>query len=131
AVPAVEESGRTMSAISSPTHKFFGLMPAVPYLRISDLPKSFGSKRILKDINLDLAESRTLAIVGPSESGKTTLLRQIARFQAPDAGNIEFGERNVVNLWVPAHKREIGYVAQDEALFPHLNVAQNITFGLG
>lgn len=106
-------------------------MPAVKFLRTSTLVKSFGSKKVLKGVDLAVAEGGTTAIVGPSGSGKTTLLRLIAGFENPDSGTIELNNRMVAgDAWVPAHKREIGYVAQDGALFPHLSVAQNIAFGL-
>ncbi|KAA0979062.1 ABC transporter ATP-binding protein [Paeniglutamicibacter gangotriensis] len=106
-------------------------MPAVKFLRTSNLVKGFGSKEVLKGVDLALNEGGTTAIVGPSGSGKTTLLRLIAGFETPDAGTIELNNRMVAgDAWVPAHRREIGYVAQDGALFPHLTVAQNIGFGL-
>ncbi len=113
-------------------HKISGLMPAVTFLRTTNLVKSFGSKPVLKGVNLAIAEGGTTAIVGPSGSGKTTLLRLIAGFENPDTGSIELNGQTVAggDAWVPAHKREIGYVAQDGALFPHLSVAQNIAFGL-
>lgn len=112
-------------------HKISGLMPAVTFLRTTNLVKSFGSKQVLNGVNLAIAEGGTTAIVGPSGSGKTTLLRLIAGFENPDTGTIELnGQRVAGEAWVPAHKREIGYVAQDGALFPHLSVAQNIAFGL-
>lgn len=113
-------------------HKIHGLMPSVKFLRTSNLVKSFGSKDVLKGVDLALSEGGTTAIVGPSGSGKTTLLRLIAGFENPDSGTIELNSRMVAgDAWVPAHKREIGYVAQDGALFPHLSVAQNVAFGLG
>ena len=112
-------------------HKISGMMPAVTFLRTTNLVKGFGNKPVLKGVNLAIAEGGTTAIVGPSGSGKTTLLRLIAGFENPDSGSIELSGQTVAgDAWVPAHKREIGYVAQDGALFPHLSVAQNIAFGL-
>ena len=112
-------------------HKISGLMPAMTFLRTTNLVKSFGSKKVLNGVNLAIAECGTTAIVGPSGSGKTTLLRLIAGFENPDSGSIELNGQAVAgDAWIPAHKREIGYVAQDGALFPHLSVAQNIAFGL-
>lgn len=112
-------------------HKITGMMPAVTFLRVTELTKSFGSKKVLNGVNLAIAEGGTTAIVGPSGSGKTTLLRLIAGFENPDGGTIELNSRGVAGeTWVPAHKREIGYVAQDGALFPHLSIAKNIAFGL-
>jgi iron(III) transport system ATP-binding protein len=102
------------------------------HLVIDSVTKNFGSQAVLKGVNLSVAKGGTTAIVGPSGSGKTTLLRLIAGFEHPETGTIELN-RNMVagdGLWVPAHKRHIGYVAQDGALFPHLTVGQNIAFGL-
>lgn len=83
-------------------------------------------------MNLSVAKGGTTAIVGPSGSGKTTLLRLIAGFEHPDTGSISLNGNKVAGdgIWVPAHKRHVGYVAQDGALFPHLTVGQNIAFGL-
>ncbi|WP_287931523.1 ABC transporter ATP-binding protein [Arthrobacter sp.] len=94
--------------------------------------KSFGGTEVLKGVDLTVAQGRTTAIVGASGSGKTTLLRVIAGFEAPDAGSVFLGGVEVAgpSAWLPAHKRSVGYVAQDGALFPHLTVGQNIGFGL-
>jgi iron(III) transport system ATP-binding protein len=75
--------------------------------------------------------SRTV-IVGPSGSGKTTLLRMIAGFEFPDSGSLTLNGQTLVDSThaVPAHQRQIGYVPQDGALFPHMTVAANIGFGL-
>lgn len=108
------------------------------HLEIEGVTKTFGRggarggrNEVLKGINLHVARGGTTAIVGPSGSGKTTLLRLIAGFESPDAGRITLdGEVVAGERWVPAHRRNIGYVAQDGALFPHLSVGQNIAFGL-
>ncbi|WP_211128978.1 ABC transporter ATP-binding protein [Sinomonas albida] len=109
------------------------------HLEIEEVTKTFGRRgpggggvnEVLKGINLHVARGGTTAIVGPSGSGKTTLLRLIAGFESPDSGRIELdGETVAGDAWVPAHRRNIGYVAQDGALFPHLSVGQNIAFGL-
>ncbi|WP_249336117.1 ABC transporter ATP-binding protein [Sinomonas gamaensis] len=108
------------------------------HLEIEGVTKTFGRggsrggrNEVLKGINLHVARGGTTAIVGPSGSGKTTLLRLIAGFESPDAGRITLdGEAVAGERWVPAHRRNIGYVAQDGALFPHLSVGQNIAFGL-
>ena len=101
-------------------------------LGIRGVGKSFGTTPVLTDISLDLAPGSRTAIVGPSGCGKTTLLRLIAGFIEPDAGEIALGGRTLAapGVYVPAHRRGIGYVAQDGALFPHLSVAANIGFGL-
>lgn len=102
------------------------------HLDITDVRKSFGGTEVLKGVDLSVAQGRTTAIVGPSGSGKTTLLRLIAGFLAPASGRIALGGAEVAgpDKWVPAHKRSVGYVAQDGALFPHLSVGANIAFGL-
>ncbi|MFP3579081.1 ABC transporter ATP-binding protein [Arthrobacter sp. fls2-241-R2A-200] len=102
------------------------------HLDISEVTKDFGSQAVLKGVNLSVARGGTTAIVGPSGSGKTTLLRLIAGFEHPGTGSISLGGSPVAGdgIWVPAHKRHVGYVAQDGALFPHLTVGQNVAFGL-
>jgi ABC-type sugar transport system ATPase subunit len=102
------------------------------HLEIEAVTKNFGSQAVLKGVNLSVAKGGTTAIVGPSGSGKTTLLRLIAGFEHPDTGSISLNATKVAGegFWVPAHKRHVGYVAQDGALFPHLTVGQNVSFGL-
>ncbi|MGH3432993.1 MAG: ABC transporter ATP-binding protein [Thermocrispum sp.] len=99
---------------------------------VTGLIKAFGSTRVLHDIDLQVPEGSLTAVLGPSGCGKTTLLRLIAGFADPDGGSIAFGEQEVFgprrNV-APRHRR-VGYVAQEGALFPHLSVAGNITFGL-
>ncbi|MFC4265049.1 ABC transporter ATP-binding protein [Arthrobacter cryoconiti] len=101
-------------------------------MQVTGARKSFGGTEVLKGVDLTVAQGRTTAIVGASGSGKTTLLRLIAGFEAADAGSIFLDGTEVAGpgKWVPAHKRSVGYVAQDGALFPHLSVGQNIAFGL-
>jgi iron(III) transport system ATP-binding protein len=102
------------------------------HLTITDVTKNFGSQAVLKGVNLSVARGGTTAIVGPSGSGKTTLLRLIAGFEHPETGSISLSGYKIAGdgVWLPAHKRQVGYVAQDGALFPHLTVGQNIAFGL-
>jgi iron(III) transport system ATP-binding protein len=102
------------------------------HLVIDGVTKNFGSQAVLKGVNLSVAKGGTTAIVGPSGSGKTTLLRLIAGFEHPGTGTISLNGTPVAGdgVWKPAHKRHVGYVAQDGALFPHLTVGQNIAFGL-
>ncbi len=101
-------------------------------LTVSGVSKSFGATRVLDDISLDVAQGSRTAIVGASGSGKSTLLRLIAGFAEPDDGRITLGDRTLAapGTSLAAHRRGIGYVAQDGALFPHLTVAGNIAFGL-
>jgi iron(III) transport system ATP-binding protein len=101
-------------------------------LTVRALKKSFGATRVLKGVDLDVKASSLVAILGPSGCGKTTLLRLIAGFDKADSGSIRFGN-NVIydqDTFVRAQHRRVGYVAQEGALFPHLDIAHNITFGL-
>ncbi len=99
-----------------------------PALALDGLVKSFGSTRAVRSVSLDIAPGELLAILGPSGCGKSTLLRLIAGLEAPDAGRVRLGERDVTSR--PAHRRKIALVPQEGALFPHLTVAQNVAFGL-
>ncbi|MBN1828737.1 MAG: ABC transporter ATP-binding protein [Deltaproteobacteria bacterium] len=90
--------------------------------------KSFGPLRAVDDVTLSIQEGDFFTLLGPSGCGKTTLLRTIAGFYAPDAGEIRFGERRVNEI--PPHRRETGMVFQNYALFPHLSVFDNIAYGL-
>ena len=102
------------------------------YLSIRALERRFGSVTALAGVDLDVSEKSRTAIVGPSGSGKTTLLRLIAGFDRPDGGSISLDGTTIVDgqQSVPAHKRGIGVIAQDGALFPHLSVGDNIGFGI-
>ncbi len=83
---------------------------------------------ILKDINLTLAQGTKLSVLGPSGSGKTTLLRIIAGLEIQDSGTVLFGGTSIDHC--PPHARHFGMMFQDFALFPHMNVYDNIAFGL-
>ena len=101
-------------------------------LEVEGLAKSFHGHPVLHDIDLNLQPGTTTAVVGSSGCGKTTLLRLIAGFETPDAGTIALAGRQVASpeSAVAPHRRGVGYVAQDGALFPHLTVGQNIAYGL-
>ncbi|MBV6757872.1 ABC transporter ATP-binding protein [Rhodococcus opacus] len=100
-------------------------------LEVKGLDKSFGAAAVLRDVALTVEAGSTTAILGPSGCGKTTLLRLVAGFDKPDAGTIALGGRVVAGGgWTPAHRRSVGYVAQDGALFPHATVGANVGFGL-
>ena len=100
-------------------------------LTIENISKRYGPVQALKDISLDVQAGSRTAVVGPSGSGKTTLLRIIAGFEQPDVGRVTLDGEVLADgpATVPAHKRGIGIVSQDGALFPHLSVAENIGFG--
>lgn len=104
----------------------------MPTLSLHAVTKAFGPQQVLRGVDLDACTGGLTAVLGRSGCGKTTLLRLIAGFDTPDAGTIRLGERTVAGLRrpVPPERRGVGYVAQEGALFPHLTVAANITFGL-
>jgi len=102
-------------------------------LRLRGLRKAFGSVRAVDGTDLVVPAGDTCALLGPSGCGKTTTLRLIAGLERPDAGEIVVGGRTVSGdgCFVPAEQRRIGMVFQDYALFPHLDVAGNVGYGLG
>jgi iron(III) transport system ATP-binding protein len=102
------------------------------FLTITDISKRYGPVLALDGIRLDVAAGSRTAVVGPSGSGKTTLLRIIAGFEQPDSGRVMLEGQLLADgpATVPAHRRGIGIVSQDGALFPHLSVAENIGFGM-
>jgi ABC-type Fe3+/spermidine/putrescine transport system ATPase subunit len=97
-------------------------------LSIRRVTKAFESMPVLRGINLEIERGEILCVLGPSGCGKTTLLRVIAGLEQADAGEILLEGISIVN--VPAHERAFGLMFQDFALFPHLNVAENVVFGL-
>ena len=92
------------------------------------LKKKFGSALAVSDFSLEIADGELVAFLGPSGCGKTTTLRMIAGFIDPTAGRVLIGEDDVTAL--PVHKRNTGMVFQRYALFPHMTVAHNVSFGL-
>lgn len=96
------------------------------------LSKKFGAIQAVVEINLSLREGQFLALLGPSGCGKTTTLRLLAGFEQPDAGEIKIGQQLVSGpgIFTPPEQRSVGMVFQEYALFPHLNVADNVSFGL-
>jgi iron(III) transport system ATP-binding protein len=101
-------------------------------LSLTGVRKSFARTEVLRGVDLEVASGGLTAILGASGCGKTTLLRLVAGFDTPDDGTIAIGEHavSVGGRGVPPERRGVGYVAQEGALFPHLTVAANITFGL-
>jgi iron(III) transport system ATP-binding protein len=99
---------------------------------VEGICKSFGERRVLDGVALEAEPGSLTAILGASGSGKTTLLRLIAGFDRADTGTIELGGRVVEGnrAFVPPERRGIGYVPQEGALFPHLTVGGNVSFGL-
>ncbi len=101
-------------------------------VRCTNLSKSFGKAQAVYSVSLEVEQGNLLAMLGPSGCGKTTLLRLIAGLDTPDKGTIEVDGRMVVGsgVFVPPEKRRVGFVFQDYALFPHLDVSANIAYGL-
>lgn len=99
---------------------------------LEGIRKSFGARSVLKGCDLDVANGEIMAVLGPSGCGKTTMLRIVAGFLDPDAGTLSFDGTPVAGprQSVSPQRRQVGYVPQEGALFPHLNVRANILFGL-
>jgi iron(III) transport system ATP-binding protein len=102
------------------------------FLSVQGVGRRYGPVIALQDIDLSVPAGSRTAVVGPSGSGKTTLLRILAGFEVPEVGRVVLDGRVLVggDETVPAHRRNIGFVPQEGALFPHLSVADNIGFGL-
>ncbi len=102
-------------------------------LRLSGLRKHYGPTRAVDGVELEVEPGSVCALLGPSGCGKTTTLRLIAGLEQPDAGTIAIGDRVLCGPdgFVPPEDRRIGMVFQDYALFPHLDVAGNVGYGLG
>ena len=97
-------------------------------VEISGVTKTFGDATAVDDVRLEVQSGEFLSLLGPSGCGKTTLLRMIAGFEQPDAGDIRVGGESVLGL--PPHRRPVNTVFQSYALFPHMTVAENVGYGL-
>jgi len=113
---------RTVSSSGNPEN-------AAPHVSFRGVQKSYdGENLIVRDLNLDIRRGEFLTLLGPSGSGKTTCLMMLAGFETPTSGEIRLGS-HVINR-VPPHKRNIGMVFQNYALFPHMTVVENLRFPL-
>ena len=101
---------------------------APPPVSIRDVTKTYGRFAALDRVSLEIGAGEFVTLLGPSGSGKTTLLMVLAGFVRPDSGSIRFGETEMVLM--PPHKRDIGIVFQNYALFPHMTVAGNVGYPL-
>lgn len=99
-----------------------------PIVDIQQLSKSFDGKQVLRQVSLQLYDGEFVTLLGPSGCGKTTLLRMLGGFDQPDAGDIRFAGGSLLDL--PIHQRPINTVFQSYALFPHMNVFDNVAYGL-
>jgi ABC-type Fe3+/spermidine/putrescine transport system ATPase subunit len=97
-------------------------------LEIKNITVNYESRPLFTNLSLTIQRGEIVALTGPSGSGKTTLLRCIAGLEVMDAGTILLNNNDITNR--PAHKRQIGLVFQDNQLFPHLNVSQNVGYSL-
>lgn len=114
----------------------YGTQPFEPegqaILKLAGVTKAFGPTLAVSDVSLSIYEGELLTLLGPSGCGKTTTLRLLAGLERPSAGTIRIGEDVVAgpDTFVPPENRDVGLVFQDFALFPHLTVKENVTFGL-
>jgi iron(III) transport system ATP-binding protein len=97
-------------------------------VKVSQLTKEFSGVHALKNVNLDIQEGEFFALLGPSGCGKTTTMRCIAGFEQPTSGTIQIGETKVNHI--PPNRRNCGMVFQSYALFPHMNVFENVAYSL-
>jgi len=97
-------------------------------IRYDGVTKEYGNVKAVDNVSFDVKQGELLALLGPSGSGKTTTLRMLAGFEKPTSGSISLAGKDVTH--VPTHKRDTGMVFQDYALFPHMTVGENISFGL-
>lgn len=97
-------------------------------ISLKDITVSFDGEKVLDGLNLNISDGEFVTLLGPSGCGKTTTLRIIGGFVFPDSGNVFFDGKNMTDL--PAHKRQVNTIFQRYALFPHLNVEDNVAFGM-
>lgn len=97
-------------------------------ITVRNVTKRYGRVFALDDVSLDVRSGEFLTLLGPSGSGKTTLLMVLAGFTRPDGGSLKFGETEMIRT--PPHRRDVGMVFQNYALFPHMNVAGNVGYPL-
>ena len=100
----------------------------MPFLSLQNISRNFGPTKAVAGVSLEVERGEFFGLLGPSGCGKTTTLRMIAGLEKPDAGSIRFQDTDITNL--PPERRGFGMVFQNYALFPHLNVFENVAFGL-
>ncbi len=114
--------------MSEPTVSARTGTPAAAALSIRGLQKHYGDVHAVDGVDLEVRSGEFVTLLGPSGSGKTTTLRMIAGFATPSAGTIEIADHDITR--VPPHKRDVGMVFQNYALFPHMTAAENLAFPL-
>ncbi len=135
--PAEEKVEAPVTRVAEPEH--VDLAPATdeapvpatagPFVRFAGVKKTYdGVQLVVKDLHLDIAKGEFLTLLGPSGSGKTTTLMMLAGFEQPTAGDILLNGKSLTTM--PPHKRGLGFVFQNYALFPHMSVAENLAFPL-
>ena len=97
-------------------------------IQLQNIHKQYGEKTVLENLNLYVKDKEFVTLLGPSGCGKTTTLHIIGGFESPDSGTVLFEGNDITD--VPPHQRQVNTVFQRYALFPHLNVYDNIAFGL-
>ncbi|MCX7776240.1 MAG: ABC transporter ATP-binding protein, partial [Spirochaetaceae bacterium] len=106
----------------------------MPEIKLSKIIKDFGKTRAVDSLDLVIHDGEFVTLLGPSGCGKTTTLRMIAGLESPTSGEITIGDRVVYSsekgIDLPPDRRDIGFLFQNYALWPHMTVAQNIAFGL-
>src|SRR5882724_13068053 len=120
-VAAHAEHGGADNVVALPTREDIAV-------RLDGIVKRFGDAIALQDVSLPIRRGELMTLLGPSGCGKTTLLNLVAGFLVPDSGEIAIDGERVTD--VPPHKRQIGMVFQSYALFPHMDVAANVGYGL-
>src|SRR3954471_13540410 len=101
---------------------------SMSFLKLTDVTKFYGSTRAVADMNLTVEKGEFVSLLGPSGCGKTTTLQMVAGFEAVSSGRIELDGRDITHA--KANTRGLGIVFQTYALFPHMSVADNVSFGL-
>ena len=104
------------------------IMQEKKIIELKDIAVSFDGEPVLKNLNLSISDGEFVTLLGPSGCGKTTTLRIIAGFVTPDTGDVFFEGKRVNDL--PAYRRPVNTIFQRYALFPHLNVYENVAFGM-
>ncbi|MBT1516461.1 ABC transporter ATP-binding protein [Bradyrhizobium sp. SRL28] len=97
-------------------------------IALHNLQKRYGSATAVDDVSLSISPGEFISLLGPSGSGKTTTLMMIAGFEMPDSGRVLLDDKEITRL--PAHRRELGVIFQNYALFPHMTVAENVAYPL-